>query len=518
MLQRISSKDLRDVSLDVLIDHMQSHVYKENMDYFRRFIRNPRVANEMLTPYKSFFEKAISEADKAAFKADWNKLAVWVSENINVDATCNLGGAPISPAGVWKARVADAHSRNIFFVSMARSLGIPSRIDEVTGKVQLISNDGVTDVNFGATDQVKAKKGKLVAKYTPIKSLSDPKYYSHFSISKLTDEGTLQLLNYDEGDVDMGEGATWSNLLKVGTALDEGNYLMVTGTRLASGGVLAEMEFFQMEAGKTTTNSRFENELKRAVYKKWLATDSFTYFSFIEKMANKGLKVCVDELTYIEQQMALMFYYDLFQYAGCYQSLQAMFDDLSTDEYFVSELKEVIGLLKNRCEAYEKSDNSALMNFPLKLHGVYTKDQILVAVGTSTLEKKSPCREGCERNKNLNVEAMFVDVIKDREEGSNTNYNDFAINETLFNWETQNSVSPQTKTGQNYINETQTMLLFVRQQDSFPEDKGRTMGFTYLGEVELVKWQGAKPIEIVWRLKTPMPASMLKIAKHKSVG
>ena len=253
MLQRISSKDLRDVSLDVLIDHMQSHVYKENMDYFRRFIRNPRVANEMLTPYKSFFEKAISEADKAAFKADWNKLAVWVSENIHVDATCNLGGAPISPAGVWKARVADAHSRNIFFVSMARSLGIPSRIDEVTGKVQLISNDGVTDVNFGATDQVKAKKGKLVAKYTPIKSLSDPKYYSHFSISKLTDEGTLQLLNYDEGDVDMGEGATWSNLLKVGTALDEGNYLMVTGTRLASGGVLAEMEFFQMEAGKTTT-------------------------------------------------------------------------------------------------------------------------------------------------------------------------------------------------------------------------------------------------------------------------
>lgn len=273
-----------------------------------------------------------------------------------------------------------------------------------------------------------------------------------------------------------------------------------------------------LEAGKTTINSRFANELKRAVYNKWLSTDSFTYFSFIEKMANKGLKVCVDELTYIEQQMALMFYYDLFQYAGRYQSLQAMFDDLSTDEFFVNELKEVIGMLKNRCEAYEKADNSALMNFPLKLHGVYTKDQILVAVGTSTLNRKSPCREGCERNKILNVEAMFVDIIKDREEGSNTNYNDFAINETLFNWETQNSVSPQTKTGQNYINETQTMLLFVRQQDSFPEDKVRTMGFTYLGKVKLVKWQGAKPMEIVWRLKTPMPASMLKIAKHRSVG
>ena len=254
MLQRISAKDLRDVSLEVLIDHMQSHVYKENMDYFRRFIRNPRVANEMLTPYKAFFKEAIPEEDKAAFKADWNKLTTWVAENIRVDEVCNLGGAPISPAGVWKSRIADAHSRNIFFVSMARSLGIPSRIDEVTGKVQMISDaEGIIDVDFEASAPADTKNGKLVAKYKPIKSLSDPKYYSHFSISKLTDEGTLQLLNYDEGDVDMGMGATWSNLLKNGTSLDEGNYLLVSGTRLANGGVLAKLEFFPIEAGKTTS-------------------------------------------------------------------------------------------------------------------------------------------------------------------------------------------------------------------------------------------------------------------------
>lgn len=254
MLQRISAKDLRDVSLEVLIDHMQSHVYKENMDYFRRYIRNPRVANEMLTPYKAFFEKAISEEDKAAFKTDWNKLSTWVAENIQVDANCNLGGAPISPAGVWKARIADAHSRNIFFVAMARSLGIPSRIDEVTGKVQMIGEaDGIIDVDFEATDPVVTKSGKLIAKYKPIKTLSDPKYYSHFSISKITDEGTLQLLNYDEGDVDMGVGATWSNLLKNGTALDEGSYVMVTGTRLANGGVLAKLEFFPIQENKTTS-------------------------------------------------------------------------------------------------------------------------------------------------------------------------------------------------------------------------------------------------------------------------
>ena len=253
LLQRISAKDLRDVSLEVLIDHMQSHVYEANMDYFRRFIRNPRVSNEMLTPYKAFFEKEIPEADKAAFKAEPTKLATWVSENIKVDDQCNLGGAPISPAGVWKARVADAHSRDIFFVSMARSLGIPSRIDDVTGKVQLIDVHGVTDVNFDGAASAETKSGKFIAKYTPIAFLDDPKYYSHFTISKVTDEGTLQLLNYDEGDIDMGGGATWSNVLKNGTALDEGYYMMVTGTRLANGGVLTDLEFFPVNAGETTS-------------------------------------------------------------------------------------------------------------------------------------------------------------------------------------------------------------------------------------------------------------------------
>ena len=271
-------------------------------------------------------------------------------------------------------------------------------------------------------------------------------------------------------------------------------------------------------AGKTYEQSKFEIELKRAVYKKWLSTDSYTYFSFIETVSKKRFRVNVSEMNYAEQQMSLMLYYDLFQEAGRYTSLQGMFNDLSTDGLFCNEMSELIVMLKNRCEAYEKEDNSSLMNFPLKLHGVYTKDQIFVAVGTSSIDKKSSCREGCERNKRLNVEAMFVDIIKDREEGSNTNYNDFAINETLFNWETQNKVSPTSQAGQNYINETQTMLLFVRKQDSYPEDKGRTMGFTYLGEVNLVRWQGAKPMEIVWKLKTPMPASVLNYAKHRAVG
>ena len=49
---------------------------------------------------------------------------------------------------------------------MARSMGIPARIDEVTGKVQLIIGDErPVDVDFEAVSPSAAQTGKLIAKY-----------------------------------------------------------------------------------------------------------------------------------------------------------------------------------------------------------------------------------------------------------------------------------------------------------------------------------------------------------------
>ena len=82
--------------------------------------------------------------------------------------------------------------------------------------------------------------------------MQDPKYYSHFTIAKVLPTGKLQTLNFESGDVDMGGGDTWSALLKKPLSMDEGHYMLVTGTRMANGSVLAEIEFFNVEADKTT--------------------------------------------------------------------------------------------------------------------------------------------------------------------------------------------------------------------------------------------------------------------------
>ncbi|WP_297677427.1 DUF3427 domain-containing protein [uncultured Bacteroides sp.] len=277
------------------------------------------------------------------------------------------------------------------------------------------------------------------------------------------------------------------------------------------------------ETGMKHIQSRFNAELCHAVFRKWLSTDSYSYLNFIKNLAQKDFKIKVDMLTPIDKKRLLMFYYDLFENAGYFNNLQKMVDELATDYYFCVELKEIISLLLQRTKAYEKEDNSMLPDFPLKLHGVYTKAQIQVAIGTSTLEKKSSSREGMERNKKLNLEAMFVDIIKNREEGSTTDYDDKALSPYLFQWDTQNRVKPDSNEGKAYINQTQTMLLFIREQKNFAEDKSRTMGYVYLGRVRLHKWEyknlgTRKQMQIVWNMIEPIPGSIMHFARIKEIA
>lgn len=260
-------------------------------------------------------------------------------------------------------------------------------------------------------------------------------------------------------------------------------------------------------------------QIKYAVKKKWLATDSFSYFKQLLRFADSGFKCDTTKFTELEQRYAVMLYYDLYDKAGSYTSIAQMFNDLASDALFVQEFKEVVEYLKDKCVAPEKEDNSVYKNWnPLRLHGVYTKAQIQAALGLSTLARKSPSREGVERLKDIKLEVMYVDIIKKREEGSMTAYKDYAQNREFFHWETQNRVSEGSREAEAYRNGENNMLLFVRQQVEHP-DFGCRMGFTYLGQVTMNSIEGSKPMQIVWHLNTPMSEATYAFAsQYKAIG
>ena len=245
LLTVVSDKDLRDVSLDVLEDHLKNTARNGSYDeIYRNYILNPRVSNEMLTPYKSFFRSQFDADKRQFFAGDPQRWVDWCRENITVNGEWNPLSLCMSPKGVWDMRVADPHSRDIFFVAGARAIGIPARIDEVTGKTQYMPSPGRwTDVNFEEAVAENAPQGSIRTDFVPTRYFDDPKYYSHFSISKIVD-GRLQLLGYPE------EATTVNSHFRDGAPMDAGDYLMMTGTRMADGGVLAHLTFFNVKEGE----------------------------------------------------------------------------------------------------------------------------------------------------------------------------------------------------------------------------------------------------------------------------
>lgn len=265
LLNIISAKDLRDAPADILLDHLLNTPQSDSK-YFVRYILNPRVSNEMLTAYRSFFREAVNEEQANRFRNNPQELVEWVKQNITIKDELNPQRIPVMPIGVWKARVADTHSRNIFFVALARSLDIPARIESVARKIQFAVGDNWIDVDFDASQAlVMARQGSVTATYQPIQSVSDPKYHSHFTIAKILPNGTLQTLNFRSGSVDMGVGNTWSQMLRKPLSMDAGDYLLVTGTRMAKGNVLTEVKSFTVEADKTTNMALVMGENKEDI-------------------------------------------------------------------------------------------------------------------------------------------------------------------------------------------------------------------------------------------------------------
>ena len=243
ILATLSDKDLRDIPTEILEDNFTAKTHQ----------LSPRVEDEMITiPFKNYIEKAFAGKTTDMFRKDPTALVTWINKNIRIAPEYNALQIAQTPVGVMESKTTDERSRDIFFVDVARSLGIEARKDVVTGKVQYKKDGKWMDVKFESKEQATASTGKLVLTYEPSAFLDDPKYYNHFTISRIVN-GSPQLMNFEEGQADMGNGTCWSNTFKNGYSFDTGTYMLTTGTRLASGSVLAATRIFNIEKGKTTT-------------------------------------------------------------------------------------------------------------------------------------------------------------------------------------------------------------------------------------------------------------------------
>ena len=231
----LTVKDLRDISPEVIADAFTAGR-----------IVNPRISNEQLTPFNGQFDALLPDSLATAMKADPALIPAWIKENIADVSLRNPNRYPISPAGVLRSRMADSHSRDIFFTALCRHLGIPAAINPVTGKTQW-NPDGKGLVNVALAAETAApntENGTLILTYPDGQIPKNPGYFYHFTLSKI-ENGAPKLLDYPE----MLTAADFAK----GMPIEPGTYILTTGRRLADGGVLTRSATIDIEAGKTTT-------------------------------------------------------------------------------------------------------------------------------------------------------------------------------------------------------------------------------------------------------------------------
>jgi hypothetical protein len=177
-----------------------------------------------------------------------------------------------------------------------------------------------------------------------------------------------------------------------------------------------------------------------------------------------------------------------------------------------AELRQIADVLASRIERVTFPVDPRGAN-PLRIHARYSRNEIGAAFG---IADPSNIREGVKWLPAENADIFFVTLTKTEQHYSPTTmYQDRAITDTLFQWESQSTTSSTSSTGQRYIHHAtrgSTVHLFVREVKDADGDLG-VPPYLYAGPMTYVSHAGDRPMRIQWRLHHPLPADVFHAAR-----
>ncbi|MDO9034055.1 MAG: DUF3427 domain-containing protein [Methanoregula sp.] len=296
-----------------------------------------------------------------------------------------------------------------------------------------------------------------------------------------------------------------------GKALDVGNFLEYH--HLEPQEIYGRSSFRQLcaEAHLCPVPAPEEEDRIVTAAKRLLPLNSVSMIRFIRRfLASKNFDFVGKEDPRRESCLAILYYsFHSQPLTGTSDLLTGMRPFLSVD-WMVREIDGLLGYLEDKTEVLEGSLD---VGFPtaLSLHCTYSRDQIFAGLGHWTLFRTSVAgkREGVLYLREKNLDVFFITLNKSEKHFSpSTMYNDYAISERLFHWQSQSTTSASSPTGQRYVSGSK-VLLFVRE---FNKVGNVSQPFVCLGKARYVSHEGSKPMSIVWRLDAEIPAWFMKKA------
>ena len=276
MMAVLSEKDRRDAFPEVLEGHYQeASVYREfNPDeIYIPYVWNPRVENEVLTRWRKKILGYFDKGQRDAFEADPKSIWTWIEENISVRNDKERLTAYTTPGAALELGISGEKSHKVLFVAIARTLGIPARLNPADGAIEYW--DGM---RFVAVLEESRKESHLTV-FAGEKG--DWNYFQNWTIAVTDGRGYLTL---DFSDRKWEAG-------KLELDIMPGDYRILTGNRLPNGNILGKRYDFHIEKDET---KRVELELREYSLKEMFNRHSIPDSKLTDRAGNQ---VLVSELT-----------------------------------------------------------------------------------------------------------------------------------------------------------------------------------------------------------------------------
>lgn len=239
--------------------------------------------------------------------------------------------------------------------------------------------------------------------------------------------------------------------------------------------------------------------------------DSPRWIRFLLRLLNALDDVQWTEFTVLEKRFYHMFLYSVWPLEADSirkKSFRHVCNELRQNPILIGELINFLNDRLDRIDLIRKPIDE-INDCPIDIHGTYNRNQIMVAFDYFNPQS---VREGVKYLPDLKTDLLFVTLEKNEKQFKTTNlYDDYAIDESHFHWQSQSTTSEDSETGRRYINQKKNgnkVLLFVRQAKN--DENGKTLPYTCLGFVDYIEHSGSKPMSILWKMQEPIPAKYLR--------
>ena len=276
LLDVLTEKDRTDCLSEVLEEHLKFATPYHGMmrkDTFVSYVLNPRADDEVLQKYRKEIKESFSKEEKQDLRNDPSKIWKLIENTIISRPEKERASVITTPAGCLKTYTGSFLSKKILFVAVARTLGIPARLNPHDRSMEYMEN--------GKFVSVLAKTEKNSTLILKAGQETQWKYFQNWSIAKLENGRYISLKLGAESFEDQ----------TMNLSLESGTYRILTSNRLPNGNIFANEYYFEIASGET---KEIELVLREADLEDMLENISMPEFTLRRE---DGCEVKASELT-----------------------------------------------------------------------------------------------------------------------------------------------------------------------------------------------------------------------------